>query len=265
MAGEREVALPGQGAGLSLPNENSSLTQGQIARRRTMTKRGLCQLQEAASQASCRNEAACWEAVHRPTYHTDWDWDTATPEWVRNRHMTDKSLRQRERKRYRLNWDQSIFSKCDLSSCLLFCHILEGLLLGLQGGEGIYLHQITFLYTSPHWPYHEGHPESGGRKSHRRRPRPSRVSAKKQENMKMEFSDSDFLDYSCILVSPPHPTPSHPTLLLLECEAIHNIPQSYPQPGLGRTGIWASSSFQESNLAKKGVKITGFYRYFSYN
>lgn len=40
-----------------------------------------------------------------------------------------------------------------------------------------YLHQITFLYTPPHWPYHGAYPESGARRSRSRRPRPSRVSA----------------------------------------------------------------------------------------
>lgn len=39
-----------------------------------------------------------------------------------------------------------------------------------------YLHQITFLYTPPHWPYHGAYPENGAQRSHSRRPRPSQVS-----------------------------------------------------------------------------------------
>lgn len=137
------------GAGLSIPNGSLSLTHGQIARMRTGMEGGLCQFKESALPALCRKclLAGRLRAVHishRPGLrhsHTRSGFRTD---------MTVKSLRQRKRKRFSLNQEQSIFSKCDLSSCLLFCHILEGLLLGLQGGEGIYLHQITFLYTSPH-------------------------------------------------------------------------------------------------------------------
>lgn len=60
------------------------------------------------------------------------------------------------------------------------------LLLGVQGGEGIYLHQITFLYTSPHWPYHAGHPESGGQMSHRHQQHPSPASAWGREEEERE-------------------------------------------------------------------------------
>lgn len=39
-----------------------------------------------------------------------------------------------------------------------------------------YLHQITFLYTPPHWPYHEAYPENGAQRSRSRRPHPFQVS-----------------------------------------------------------------------------------------
>ncbi len=45
-----------------------------------------------------------------------------------------------------------------------------------------YLHQITFLYTPPHWPYHEAYPESGAQRSHSRQPRPFQVSVKQRQN-----------------------------------------------------------------------------------
>lgn len=45
-----------------------------------------------------------------------------------------------------------------------------------------YLHQITFLYTPPHWPYHEEYPESGAQRSHSHRPRPFRVSVKRKHS-----------------------------------------------------------------------------------
>lgn len=143
------------GAGLSFPNGK------------------LCSLHEAGLQGGgwgqkkvfasswtlprqLRTESACLpRGCVLSTHHTDLDSDTVNTRSGFRTDTTVKNLRQRERKRFSLNQDQSVFlflffSKCDLSSCLLFCHILEGLLLGLQGGEGIYLHQITFLYTSPH-------------------------------------------------------------------------------------------------------------------
>lgn len=51
-----------------------------------------------------------------------------------------------------------------------------------------YLHQITFLYTPPHWPYHEAYPESGAQRSRSHRLHPFRVSIRTD---KEQGHDSD--------------------------------------------------------------------------
>lgn len=111
--------------------------------RRSLPVQGVC------LSSSVQNVPACWEAVCRPRITQTGMQTQPHQEWVQNRHDRQEPKAEGE-ERFSLNQDQSIFSKCDLSSCLSFCHILEAPLLGLQGGEGIYLHQITFLYTSPH-------------------------------------------------------------------------------------------------------------------
>ena len=60
-AGGREVCPSGEVAGLSLPAGRAYLPKGgQTARRGAMTGEGLCQLEEAASQASCTEKPACF-------------------------------------------------------------------------------------------------------------------------------------------------------------------------------------------------------------
>lgn len=60
-----------------------------------MTKKGLCQLEKAASQASCllRGCAPSYISHRLGLRH-------GHTRGVQNRHTTDKSLRQRERKRF---------------------------------------------------------------------------------------------------------------------------------------------------------------------
>lgn len=94
-AGIKEAPPLGWAAGLSIPSGNTSLTHGQIARRRTGTEEGLCQFKESASPAPCRKRLLAGRlcAVHIPHRlglrhnHTRSGFRTDT---------TVKSLRQRE-------------------------------------------------------------------------------------------------------------------------------------------------------------------------
>lgn len=109
-----------RGASRSLPDGREHLAKAGLGCKkgnhdpgRSLPVRGSCHL-----TSFVQGGAGLCEAVCRAMYHTGGNWDTATPGRVGDRQRTDKSLRRRGRKRFSLHQDQSIFSKCDLSSCL---------------------------------------------------------------------------------------------------------------------------------------------------